>query len=237
MADLHQALQGSRVRQDIYILRNLHRGDDEGVVLLPTSEQSRTPPPTVSPEANSIEREQQTPPPDPKPRLRSGEGQGHGLLTYSFASPPPACTSLQDLPPLVEWFLRQDPLIPNNLEVLEEAHRKIHDRQPQLPYQHHLTLAITDDLRTYDTQELLQKHLALLTTAYARTLHAFRDLASRYPGLDTPDRIPEPDRHRIWELCVSIGLIATRLRVEGWIYQERYGVTPLAKKPRLARTK
>lgn len=216
MTDLHQALQGSKVRQDIYILRNLHRGDDEGIVLLPTAAEAPPPPPAGSP------RE---------------EAKRPGPLTYSFSALPPACTGPQDLPPLVAWFLRHDPLIPNNLEVLEEAHRKLQGHPPMLTYQRHLTLAITDDLRTYDTQELLQKHLALLTTAYARTLHAFRDLESRYPGLTTPDRIPEPDRHRIWELCAQIGLIATRLRVEGWIYQERYGASPLMEKPRLTRTK
>jgi hypothetical protein len=227
MADLHQALQGSRVRQDIYILRNLHRGDDNGVVLLPASAPAATPPPAAPPGAESIKREQKTTTLQPQP----------GLLTYSFSSPPPACTGPQDLPPLVEWFLRHDPVIPNNLEVLEEAHRKVQDHEPKLAYQHHLILAITDDLRTYDTQELLQKHLALLTTAYARTLHAFRDFASRYPEFTTPDSIPEPDRHRIWELCVNIGLIATRLRVGGWIYQERYGEFPLLKRARMAQTK
>jgi len=142
-------------------------------------------------------------------------------MTYTFASDPSA--GLDDLPSLIRWFLKNDRLLPNNLEILEEAHRVLHGPEDGWTYERHLASTIADDLRTYNSPELLQGHLTLLTTVHARTLEALRTLASPYPNLRSPAELPEPERHQMWGLCLMLGLTATRLRVEGWIYQSRYG--------------
>ena len=142
-------------------------------------------------------------------------------MTYAFASDPPA--GLDDLPSLIRWFLKNDRLLPNNLEILEEAHRIHHGPEDGWTYERHLASTIADDLRTYDSPELLQGHLTLLATVYARTLEALRTLASPYPNLRSPADLPEREQHKMWGLCLTLGLTATRLRVEGWTYQSRYG--------------
>lgn len=142
-------------------------------------------------------------------------------MTYTFASDPSA--GVEDLPALIRWFLKNDCLLPNNLEILEEGHRLLHRPQEGWTYERHLASAIADDLRTYDSPELLQGHLILLTTVYARTLEALRTIGSPYPGLQSPADLPEPERHKMWELCLKLGLTATRLRVEGWIYRSLHG--------------
>lgn len=206
MADLQQALQGAKVRTDIYILRKLHLGDEEGcsatrIPATPSADVARSP---------TDKRE---------PRSRNLKTQG--LMTYASSTPPSA--GLEDLPALIRWFLKNDRLVPNNLDILEEAHRLLHGPEDGWTYERRLASAIADDLRTYDSPDLLQGHLTLLTTVYARTLQALRTLGSRYPALRSPADLPEPERHKTWELCLRLGLTATRLRVEGWIYQSLYG--------------
>jgi len=142
-------------------------------------------------------------------------------MTYTFTSDPSA--GLDDLPSLIRWFLKNDRLLPNNLEILGEAHRILHGPADGWTYELHLASAIADDLRTYDSPELLQGHLTLLTTVYARTLEALRTLASPYPNLRSPADLPEPEGQKMWGLCLTLGLTATRLRVEGWMYRSRYG--------------
>jgi hypothetical protein len=83
--------------------------------------------------------------------------------------------------------------------------------------------------------------LALLTTVYARTLDALRTLASPYPNLRSPADLPDPERQKMWGLCLTLGLTASRLRVEGWMYRARYGesldvTTDAAKRRSAART-
>jgi hypothetical protein len=155
-------------------------------------------------------------------------------MTYAFATDP--STGLDDLPSLIRWFLKNDRLLPNNLEILEEALRVLHGSEDGRPYARHLAETIADDLRTYDSPELLQAHLTLLTTVHARTLDALRTLASPYPDLRSPADLPEPEKQKMWGLCFTLGLTATRLRVEGWIYRSRYGecleVTTDMTKPR-----
>jgi hypothetical protein len=150
-------------------------------------------------------------------------------MAYDFAAPPAA--DPDDLPPLIRWFLSHDPLLPNNLEVLEGAHRIVCGAHDSSTYERYLARTITDDLRTYDSPDLLREHLILLTTVYARTLRALRMLESHHPLLQSPADLPEPAQQEMWELCHRIGLTATRLRVEGWIYQVQYGEPLDVKKP------
>lgn len=222
MAELHQALQGAKVREDIYILRRLHRGNEDEVKV-----ESLPPPPPVERVLTSPPAEE-TRPPTHKPESRRRNEKTQNLMTYAFPTPPSA--GPDDLPSLIRWFLNYDPLLPNNLEVLEEAHRLHHGPQDSWTYERHLTSAIADDLRTYDSPDLLQEHLILLTTVYARTLHALRRLGSQQRNFRSPADLPEPERQEMWELCLRIGLTATRLRVEGWVYQLQYGAAPSVKK-------
>src|SRR3990172_1858245 len=106
------------------------------------------------------------------------------LCTMRFPRAPPAAPDA--LPSPTRWSLKTDRLLPNNLEILEEAHRIHHGPEDGWTYERHLASTIADDLRTYDSPELLQGHLTLLTTVYARTLEALRTLASPYPNLRSP---------------------------------------------------
>ena len=95
--------------------------------------------------------------------------------------------------------------------------------------------AIADDLRTYNSSDLLQEHLILLTTVYARTLQELLSLGPDQQDLRSPTDLPESERQRMWDLCLRFGLTATRLRVEGWIYQLTYGEPPSVKNPTIKR--
>lgn len=232
MADLQQALQGQKIREDIYILRKLHDGHDEDVI--PVREPCAPPSAPPALPARSVQLDLShctavpsappgdvTTPPPRKSAPRTRRPPPQPLMTYAFAGDPPA--GLDDLPSLIRWFLKNDRLLPNNLEILAEAHRIHYGLEDGWTYERHLASTIADDLRTYDSPELLQGHLTLLTTVYARTLEALRTLASPYPYLRTPADLPEGERHKMWGLCLTLGLTATRLRVEGWTYQSRYG--------------
>ncbi len=236
MADLHEVLQGGKVREDIYILRRLHHGTEEDATSIVNASPAQIeppppPPPTETvltrPPAEAVKRPAQKLPP------RRKKHRTRHLMTYAFSAPPPA--GPEDLPSLIRWFLSHDPLLPNNLHILEEGHRILHGSQNNWTYERHLAQIIADDLRTYDSPDLLQEHLILLTTAYARTLQALRKLGSHHPNLQSPADLPEPERQQMWQLCVRIGLTATRLRVEGWIYQLHHAVPSNAQKPEVRR--
>ncbi|MFQ5802647.1 MAG: hypothetical protein ACE5JQ_07120 [Candidatus Methylomirabilales bacterium] len=232
MAELHQALQGAKVREDIYILRKLHDGNEDVVISLAEASEPELERQPTSPPAESIP---QHPPSEesgfsthtPEPQNRKQKTQS--LTTYAFSVPPSA--GPENLPSLIQWFLNHDRLIPNNLEILEEAHRTLYGREDRSTYERHLARAIADDLHTYNSSDLLQEHLILLTTVYARTLQELLSLGPDQQDLGSPTDLPEPERHRMWELCLRFGLTATRLRVEGWIYQMNYGEPPSVKKP------
>jgi hypothetical protein len=239
MAELHHTLQGAKIREDIYILRKLHRGGEEDMA---PSTAAPGPPPEPSPRRppDSPTRPLRgTEPPAPmsgdttrvsaraaEPRTSGSTPQG--LLAYTFATLPSA--GPEDLPGLIRWFLSHDPLIPNNLDILQEAYQSLSGVQAGWTYEGHLARTIADDLRIYDSPDLLPEHLGLLTTAYARTLHAIRTRASKRPALRSPAELPDAERHEMWELCFTLGLTATRLRVEGWIYQQRHGAPPTVEK-------
>jgi hypothetical protein len=154
-------------------------------------------------------------------------------MTYAFSVPPSA--GPENLPSLIRWFLNHDRLIPNNLDILDEAHRILYGGEGSWTYERHLARAIADDLRTYDSSDLLQEHLILLTTVYARTLQELLSLGPDQQALRSPTDLPESERQRMWDLCLRFGLTATRLRVEGWIYQLTYGEPPSVKKPTIKR--
>ncbi len=234
MAELHQTLQGGKVRDDIYILRKLHDRNEDVVISPP-----QAPAPEIrqqpSSSASAVERVPASARaeggrlPTHKPEPQSRKQKTQNIMTYSFPNPPSA--GPDDLRSLIRWFLNHDRLIPNNLEILEEAHRILYGVEDGLTYERHLASAVADDLRTYNSRDLMQEHLILLTTVYARTLQELLSLESHEQNLQSPVDLPRSERQQMWELCLRFGLTATRLRVEGWIYQVHYGAPPSVKKP------
>lgn len=234
MAELHQTLQGAKVREDIYILRKLHDGNEDVVMSLtkaPEPEPGRQSPssPTERIPAEPLSEQKASGFPTHTPEPQGRKQKTQSLMTYAFPVPPPV--GLEDLPSLIRWFLNHDRLVPNNLEILEEAHRILYRSVDSRTYQRHLVTAIADDLRTYNSPDLLQEHLTLLTTVYARTLQELLSMTPDQQDLQALTELPEPERKRILDLCLRFGLTATRLRVEGWIYQLNYGEPPSVKKP------
>lgn len=211
MAELQEALQGAKVREDVYILRRLHHGSEEDGVLVTHAAASRSAPVSFSPRGPEVatsppEDETGVPPHTATPQRQDQKAPGP-----------------QDLPALIRWFLHHDRNIPNNLAMLEDGYRILYRDGRNWTYERHLAWVIGDDLRTYDSRDLLEEHLTLLTTVYARTVQALRSLGADRPGLRSPTELPEEKQQEMWRLCLQLGLTATRLRVEGWIYQERYG--------------
>jgi len=234
MAELHRSLQGAKIREDIYILRKLHDGNEDVVMSLakaPDPEpaaQFRAGPADTAPAKDPVLKERSTPTQTHEPHQRRKQKM-QSLMTYAFPVAPPG--GLEDLPALIRWFLNHDRLVPNNIEILEEAHRTLYSGEDSRTYQRHLAMAIADDLLTYNSPDLLQEHLILLTTVYARTLRELLGMTPDRQDLRALTELAEPERKRILDLCLRFGLTATRLRVEGWIYQLHYGEPPSVRKP------
>jgi hypothetical protein len=121
-------------------------------------------------------------------------------------------------------MLERDPVIPNNLELLETLHAETFQDGPAvvLGYQQHLLIQIADDLLLHPNQEALDTHLGLLAAAYRRAAGAYHAAA------------PKAEAGRsaaLWQMAST----ASRLRVEAWVFRTRYGVAPNTTRPRRAR--
>jgi len=122
-------------------------------------------------------------------------------------------------------MLERDPLIPNNLERLEALHASVFRSGPAagLGYEQHLLLQIQDDLLFHATQEPLDAHLTQLSATYrhaAATYHAATDKEGAEAGT------------ALWQMSS----LASRLRVESWVYRSRYDARPGASRLRRPRT-
>jgi hypothetical protein len=118
-------------------------------------------------------------------------------------------------------MLERDPVIPNNLELLEAIHAGTFLDGPaaRLSYQQHLLIQIADDLLLHTTQETLDAHLGILAAAYRRAAGAY--YAATHKG-------EEGKNTALWQMAT----MASRLRVEAWVFRSRYGVAPEAPRPR-----
>jgi hypothetical protein len=122
------------------------------------------------------------------------------------------------------WMLERDPVIPNNLELLETIHAGVFrdGSAANLAYQQHLLIQIIDDLWLHSTQETLNTHLGLLAAGYRRAAGAYHAAAQK----------GEKERNvALWKMAST----ASRLRVEAWLYRTRYGVAPDTTRPRRSR--
>ncbi|HYL81465.1 MAG TPA: hypothetical protein VEU07_11675, partial [Candidatus Acidoferrum sp.] len=136
------------------------------------------------------------------------------LLEFKAPLPPPT-RSIEETSPLFAWMLDQDPIIPNNLERLQEIHAGVFRDKPagHLTYHQHILLQVADDLALHPTRDSMDLHLQALAGSYRRAVEAYHIAARR--GEREADSA-------IWQMAS----MASRLRVEGWIYQTRHGDPP-----------
>jgi hypothetical protein len=147
----------------------------------------------------------------------------HTLVRFETPLPPPAQT-VEDIPTLYQWMLARDPLIPNNLELLEGIHARVFPNGPAaiLKYEQHILLLIFDDLTLHPTRETLGNHLVLLTAAYRRAAGAYHA---------TAEKGQIEASVALWQMSST----ASRLRMEAWIYHTRHGGPPEIIRPRRPR--
>ncbi|MFB3819340.1 MAG: hypothetical protein ACE147_16905, partial [Candidatus Methylomirabilales bacterium] len=161
--------------------------------------------------------------PRPQPR-RSGV---RSLAEFEAPLPPPARTG-DEVPALFAWMLEHDALIPNNLARLEAIHAAVFPAGPaaRLDYQQHVVLEVLDDLALHEAREALQAHLDVLAGAYRRAAVSY--------GRGS-DGKPEDLNGVLWRMAS----LASRIRLEAWIYQSRHGAPPAlldsARRPRPTR--
>jgi len=257
-SDLRAHLRGGRVPTDVYLLRKLQMEDPNAgpVVRLPVDASAAPPVPSAiaAPPARSAEsasspksldlatgpalsaaKAKQPAPVNPAgvtgasrgktealPKVRAWTGV-HSLVKFDAPLPPPAQT-VEDIPALFTWMLEKDPVIPNNLKLLEEIHTRTFPNGPAagLAYERHVLLLITDDLYLYPTKETLENHLVLLGAAYRRAAGMYHATVEKDHGEATA---------ALWQMSS----LASRLRVEAWVYHSRHGVSPEIIRPRQPR--
>ncbi len=259
-AELRKHLGGGRVPTDVYLLRKMQVEDPNTgpVIRLPGIAQVPQPniEPPVSPPAPppsspppATQGPDMAPPSQPTPATSEpgaatptangpGAPQGeagtrrraqawmgvHSLLTFDPPLPPPT-DSTDETPGLLAWMLERDPLIPNNTDLLETIHAGTFRSgpAPQLGYTQHILLQIADDLMLHPTQETLSSHLALLAEAYRQAAGAYHSVM---------DKSQEETYPALWQ----IASMASRLRVEAWVYRTRHGAPPGIARPRRPRS-
>jgi hypothetical protein len=257
-ADLRAHLRGGRVPTDVYLLRKLQVEDPNAgpVVRLPAEAPAAPalPPASAALPATSAEtassakpldlgngpalaaaKANQPAPPhpagvaaasrgktEPPPKVRAWTGV-HSLVKFDAPLPPPAQT-VADLPTLFTWMLEKDPVIPNNLELLEGIHSRTFPKGPaaNLGYERHVLLLIADDLLLHPTKEALENHLVLLGAAYRRAAGTYHATAEKNQAEASA---------ALWQMSS----VASRLRVEAWVYHTRHGVSPEIIRPRRPR--
>jgi hypothetical protein len=245
-AALREYLQGARVPADVYLLRKMQTEDpNAGPVTCAAPDQTdvrkaipaETPPtPPVeatgsSPSSSARQLAQADPvvttvptPLAPKEGPESRDGQKdrfrmkmrngvEGFLAFVTPLPPPA-QSTDELPALYAWMLEKDPVIPNNLARLQEIHAEVFRNKAaaRLGYEQHLLLQVAEDLSVYTTEDALGFHLAQLAAAYRRAADAYRKAETDGSAV----------HHPLWQMAS----LATRMRLEAWVYHARHGESP-----------
>lgn len=153
-------------------------------------------------------------PADGSPRKPAGRTSVELLLSFD-RSRPPATRAVEEVPALFEWMLDQDPVIPNNLPRLEEIHAAVFQGRPagRLMYEEHILLQVADDLLLHPPREALDVHLVLLARGYRRAAEAYH--SSPQGGKATDEAL--------WQMAS----MASRLRLEAWMYRSRYEAPPM----------
>ena len=245
-AALREYLQGARVPPDVYLLRKMHTEDpnagpvtcmapDRTDVGKAVPAETAPPPPIEAAASHPTASEKQptqagsviTAPPkalavkggsaagddlNDRTPLKSRNGV-EGFLTFVEPLPPPA-HSTGELPALYAWMLEKDPVIPNNLARLQEIHAEVFRDKPaaRLGYEQHLLLQVAEDLRLYTTEDALAFHVAQLAAAYRRAADAYRKAEMEGSAVHQP----------LWQMAS----LATRMRLEAWVFRARHGESP-----------
>lgn len=259
-AELRKHLRGGRIPTDVYLLRKMQVEDPNAGPVVRVAGNVQSSPPTIEPRVPPPA----APPSSPAPAAQSpdivspsqpapatseasatkptadttGSPQGEvgtrhrgqawtgvqSLLTFDPPLPPPTL-SLDETPGLLAWMLERDPLIPNNTDLLETIHTGAFRSGPaaHLGYTQHVLLQIADDLMLHPTQETLSSHLVLLAEAYRRAAGAYHSAS---------DKAQEETQPALWQMAS----MASRLRVEAWVYRTRHGVPPQITRPRRPRS-
>jgi hypothetical protein len=232
---LREYLQGARIPTDVYLLRRLQSQDpDAGPVTVAPAPAAEAPPLDTAPPLPEAPASPAPPPsasvapplaapaPDaaaaPPPLASGGSGLGakqgvDGLL--QFRDPlPPAASRPAEVAELYAWMLDHDPVIPNNLQVLQAIHGAVFSQSPfrRLGYEHHVALLVADDAALFASAEAHSVLLGQLAAAYRRASEAYR-----MAGEDE-----SAANRALWEMAS----LATRLRLGAWIFSTRYGQSP-----------
>jgi hypothetical protein len=246
-AALREYLHGARVPADVYLLRKMHTEDPsagaptravpERATVQSAVSGDAIPPASASANKPQLAKAEKKPieampidtdepgPLIPTETSESGGGQNgraplksrngvEGFLAFAEPLPPPARSS-GEIPALYAWMLERDAVIPNNLVRLEEIHAKAFRDKPvaRLGYEQHLLLQVAEDLGLYTTEDALRYHLSQLGGAYRRAADAYRRTESEGSGAAT---------HALWQMAS----LASRLRLEAWVYRARHGEAP-----------
>lgn len=241
-SDLRRHLHGERVPADVYLRRKMQAQDPDAgpVVRLTEKEASAAPeasvagvahadPPAATPmpltsaaddavQISMLPAMEPAPPPapptePPKPRMAAG-------AFTEFPRPlPPLTESPQDVRPLLTWMLQHDPIIPNHLVRLEAIHANVFRDVAGVGYEQHIVIQVVDDLWLHERRESLQEHLQQLAIAYRRTAQSYSRGA---------DETEEQTDAVLWQMAS----LASRLRMEAWVYRSRYGDSPQLQLPR-----
>jgi hypothetical protein len=253
-ASLREYLQGARIPADVYLLRKMQSEDpNAGPVTrapvqaspLPVAPPEPVPAPSMdslpSPSESAIPSQADfgvppptMPPPDQpapaeKPRAEESSAPQSGQagrprakarsgveVFLAFHEPfPPLAVCAQDIPTLFAWMLERDPLIPNNLNRLAAIHAAVFQDKAaaRLGYDQHLLLQVTEDLGLYGAKESLGFHLTQLAAAYRRAADVYRKAESDGSGAINA---------ALWQMAS----LASRLRMEAWVYQSLHGESP-----------
>lgn len=239
-AALRQHLRGKRIPADVYLRRKMQSVDPDlgPVVSVPPEERPAAPPAAVPPPpprpAPPVDARHQPPAASrPRPEPSTTEGAPprrvgvRSLAEFEAPLPPPARTG-DEVPALFTWMLEHDALIPNNLSRLEAIHAAVFSGGPaaRLDYREHVLLSVLDDLALHEMREALQAHLDVLAGAYRRAAVSY--------GRGS-DGKPDDLNGVLWRMAS----LASRIRLEAWLYQSRYGAPPPllepARRPRSTR--
>ncbi len=241
-ADLREFLRGGRVPSDVYLLRKMQAEDpDLGPVILEVPAPRTAPPvevpapPSSPPPARGSQElpllsaapapaapsaPAQTDPGPPAAPLAEERprpaGRTSAELLSNFEGPSPPCTrAAEEVSRLFEWMLEHDPVVPNNLPRLEAIHTAVFQDRPvgRLTYAEHILLQVADDLVLHPTREALDEHLVFLARGYRRGAEAYHAASQEGRGTD----------EALWQMAS----MASRLRLEAWMYRSRYEASPL----------
>ncbi len=231
---LREHLQGARIPADVYLLRKLQSQDpDAGPVTVaaapvapadvpdvppvaPAPGSGEAPPADAPAAASSADDADASAPLPSRPAPLPGAAPVtvkqavESLLRFHAPLPPPAA-GVEDVAAAFAWMLEHDPVIPNNLGVLQAIHDAVFSQPElrQLGYENHVALLASDDAALFGSAEAHHLLIMQLAAAYRRACGAYRLAGNDDRALN----------RALWDMASH----ASRLRIAAWVYSTRYG--------------